>query len=94
MQKDIMLKLGFRGNWKFLRWDVNGLSCCNTIIALEHLPKQMQTELFILYRTNIGNSLTKGVEIFIQGDWLLGNKTILSFLLLLHLYMRDTRMQL
>ena len=36
------------------------------------------TGTFYTYRTNIGNSLTKGVEIFIQADWLLNGKTGLS----------------
>jgi Fe(3+) dicitrate transport protein len=70
-------ELGFRGNWKFLRWDVNGflLQYDNRFGTLAETDN---TGAFYTYRTNIGNSLTKGAEIFIQGDWLLRNKMVFS----------------
>lgn len=70
-------ELGFRGNWKFLRWDVNGflLQYDNRFGTLAETDN---TGAFYTYRTNIGNSFTKGLEIFIQGDWLLGNKMVFS----------------
>ncbi|HQT23277.1 MAG: TonB-dependent receptor [Sphingobacteriales bacterium 17-39-43] len=70
-------ELGFRGNWKFLKWDITGflLQYNNRFgtIAQTDANNQLYT-----YRTNIGNSLTKGFEIFIQGNWTLNNKTELS----------------
>jgi Fe(3+) dicitrate transport protein len=70
-------EIGFRGNWKFLRWDITGF----LLQFNNRFGSTVETDAsgnFYTYRTNIGNSLTKGVEIFIQGDWLLSNKTILS----------------
>ena len=70
-------ELGFRGNWKFLRWDVN-------VFVLQFnnrfgtLARTDNAGNFYTYRTNIGNSLTKGLELFIQADWVLSNKTGLS----------------
>jgi len=70
-------ELGFRGSWKFLRWDVTGflLQYKNRFGTLAETDEQ---GTFYTYRTNIGNSLTSGAEIFIQGDWILGKKTGLS----------------
>lgn len=70
-------ELGFRGNRKFLRWDVNGfiLQCNNRFGALAQTDN---TGTFYTYRTNIGNSTTKGVEIFVQADWLAGSGILLS----------------
>ena len=70
-------ELGFRGSWKFLRWDVTGY-------LLQHQNRFGTLALtdnfgtFYTYRTNIGNSFTSGAEIFIQGDWILGKKLGLS----------------
>lgn len=70
-------EFGFRGNWKFLRWDVTGflLKYNNRFGTLAETDDQ---GVFYTYRTNIGNSLTSGAEIFIQGDWIFGKKTGLS----------------
>ena len=70
-------ELGFRGNWKFLRWDVTGFMLQNNN-RFGNLAQTDNAGVFYLYRTNIGNSFTKGLEIFVQGDWMLGNKTALS----------------
>ncbi len=70
-------EIGFRGNWKFIRWDVTGY----LLQYNDRFGTLSETDAngnFYLYRTNIGNSLTKGLEIFLQGDWLLGNRTVLS----------------
>jgi Fe(3+) dicitrate transport protein len=71
-------ELGFRGNWRFLRWDVNGF-----ILRYDNrfgtLAQTDNTGTFYTYRTNIGNSLTKGLEMLIQADWLLNGRTGLSF---------------
>ena len=70
-------ELGFRGNWNFLRWDITGflLQYNNRFGTLAQTDDQ---GVFYTYRTNIGNSVTKGAEILIQGDWMLGKKTGLS----------------
>ncbi len=70
-------ELGFRGNWKFLRWDVNGflLQYNNRFGTLAEIDN---TGAFYTYRTNIGNSFTRGMEILVQGDWLLGSHANLS----------------
>ena len=66
-------EFGFRGGWKFLRWDVTGflLKYNNRFGTLALTDAQ---GAFYTYRTNIGNSLTSGAEIFLQGDWLLSKK--------------------
>ncbi len=70
-------EIGWRGSWKFLRWDVNGF-------ILEYkdkfgtLAETDDAGNFYTYRTNIGNSFTKGAEIFIQGDWFVAGKFGLS----------------
>lgn len=70
-------ELGFRGNWKFLKWDVNAflLKDKNRFGTLTITDA---SGTVYLYRTNIGNSLNKGAEIFIQGDWMLAEKASLS----------------
>lgn len=79
-------ELGFRGSWRFLRWDVN-------VFLLQYdrrfgtLAEADNTGAFYTYRTNIGNSLTKGAEIFVQADWLLNGKigfTLFTSTALLH----------
>ena len=70
-------EVGVRGHWKFLRWDVNGY-----LLQYDHrfgtLAQTDNTGALILYRTNIGNSLSAGAEIFIQADWVLRNKVSFS----------------
>ena len=70
-------ELGFRGSWKFLRWDINGflLSYKNRFGSLAEIDN---TGAFYTYKTNIGNSLSAGTEIFIQADWITGNKSSVS----------------
>lgn len=70
------LELGFRGSHKFLRWDITGYLLKNNnrfgTLAIE------DNAVFYTWRTNIGDALTKGLEIFVQGDWMLSNKMSLS----------------
>ncbi len=70
-------ELGLRGSWKFLRWDITGflLQYNKRFGTLAETDDQ---GTFYTYRTNIGNSLTSGAEIFIQGDWVLAKKVGLS----------------
>ena len=71
------MELGFRGNWKFLKWDVTGF-----LMQYNHrlgtLALKDSTGGIIIYRTNIGNAQTKGLEVFLQGDFYFGNKSSLT----------------
>jgi len=68
---------GFRGSWKFLKWDITGfvLQYNNRFGTLAETDN---TGAFYTYRTNIGNSLTKGAEILLQADWHINGKVLLS----------------
>ena len=70
-------ELGFRGKWKFLKWDFTGFylqynNRLGTIAQTDTAGK------LIIFRTNIGNSRTAGIECFLQGDFSLGSKTSIS----------------
>ena len=70
-------ELGFRGSWKFLRWDFNGfLLKYNDRFGT--LAETDNTGAFYTYRTNIGNSFTSGIEFFMQADWVIGDSISLS----------------
>lgn len=70
-------EIGFRGNWHFLRWDVTAflLQYKNRFGTLSFTDN---TGSFYTYRTNIGNSLTKGLEVFAEAGFSLGKKSALS----------------
>lgn len=70
-------ELGFRGKWKFLNWDITGfyLKYHN---RLGTLAQSQPVSNFTILRTNIGNSRTAGLEFFMQGDFSLGKKAILT----------------
>ena len=74
--KGYNLEAGFRGNWKFLQWDVSyfQLAYNNRIGTLAQLNANGDE---IIYKTNIGNSLTNGLELFLQGEYQLNR--MLSF---------------
>lgn len=61
-------ELGFRGFIKKLKWDI-------TAFLLQYnnrfgtIAQTDNTGNFYTFRTNIGNSVTKGLEVFLQGDW-------------------------
>ncbi|MGH2666802.1 TonB-dependent receptor domain-containing protein [Flavobacterium sp.] len=70
-------EIGFRGKWKSLKWDVTGF----------HLQynKRMGTLAgtdangnITVFRTNIGDSETNGLELFLQEDFLLSERLSLS----------------
>ncbi len=70
-------EIGFRGSWNFLRWDITGF----VLREKNRFGTLAQTDgsgTLYTYRTNIGNSVSKGAEIFIQGDWQLGVSSSLS----------------
>lgn len=70
-------EFGFRGSYKFLRWDITGflLQYNNRFGTLAQTDNSGN---FYTYRTNVGNSLTKGVEAFVQADWILAKRVSLS----------------
>lgn len=70
-------ELGYRGKAGWLQWDVDAFY----LLYRHRLGTIAQTDAdnnLIIYRTNIGDSHTKGVEAFLQGDWVLGKYTTLS----------------
>jgi Fe(3+) dicitrate transport protein len=75
--KGYNVEIGTRGNWKFLQWDITGyLLRYNNRFGT--LAQTDTANNLILYRTNIGNSLTKGLEIFMQANWMIGSKASIS----------------
>lgn len=70
-------EIGFRGSWAFLKWDVTAF-LLKEINRFGTLAQTDATGTLYTYRTNIGNSLAKGAEMFIQGNWQLGMRTSLT----------------
>lgn len=71
------VEAGYRGSWKFLKWDLSAFMMQYNN-RLGTLALKDSTIGNYIYKTNIGNSLTKGLEMFIQGDIYLGNKSSLT----------------
>jgi Fe(3+) dicitrate transport protein len=61
-------EVGYRGSWKSIKWDI-------TAFFMEYnnrlgtLAIKDNTGNLIIYKTNTGNSHTKGLELFIQKDF-------------------------
>lgn len=70
-------EIGFRGNWSSWKWDVTAyvLQYNDRFGTLAQTDAQGE---FYTYRTNIGNSTTKGLEIFVQKDLHINPRTALS----------------
>lgn len=59
------LEVGYRGSSKYFRWDISAFQLrYNNRLGM--LAEQDNASDFTLYRTNIGNSLTNGAEIFAE----------------------------
>ncbi|MEZ4827348.1 MAG: TonB-dependent receptor [Bacteroidia bacterium] len=71
------MEAGFRGAWKFLTWDITAfhLWYSNRIGTLAETDSLGNLRIF---RTNIGDSRTRGVEIFVQGSFPISTKTRLT----------------
>ena len=70
-------ELGFRGKWKFIKWDITGFY----LQYNNRLGTLAQTDTagnLLIFRTNIGNSRTAGLEFFLQGDFSLGKNASVS----------------
>ncbi len=65
---------GYRGSWKLLRWDVSAfrIRYNNRMGSLSGTKPEDGS--FYLYRTNIGNSVTNGAEIFVEMNFPLGKR--------------------
>jgi Fe(3+) dicitrate transport protein len=70
-------EIGFRGSFAFLKWDITGF-LLKEINRFGTLAQPDAGGTLYTYRTNIGNSVAKGAEIFIQGDWQLGIRSSLT----------------
>lgn len=70
-------ELGFRGKQQSFRWDVTGfyLRYNNRLGTIAQTTTNGQLQVL---RTNIGNSHNKGIELFIQKDFNIGNQSQLS----------------
>lgn len=71
-------ELGFRGSLKFIKWDITGfLLQYNKRFGT--LAESDPGGNLYTYRTNIGDSRSVGVEMTLQADWNLGDKSFFSF---------------
>lgn len=75
--KGFNAEAGYRGSWKFLRWDISAflLRYNNRFGTIAETDNNGN---FYTYRTNTGNSLSKGIECFVSGDWLIREKFRIS----------------
>ncbi|MHA4894615.1 TonB-dependent receptor family protein [Pedobacter sp. PWIIR3] len=75
--KGYNLEGGFRGNWRFLNWDVSyfQLQYNNRLGTVSQTNSSNQE---IIYRTNIGNAKTRGIELFSQAEFPLGKTSSFS----------------
>lgn len=73
------LEIGYRGSWGGLRWDVSAfqLRYDNRLGSLSETNPDDGS--FYIFRTNIGNSLTQGLEIFVEDYIRLGTHAGLSY---------------
>jgi Fe(3+) dicitrate transport protein len=70
-------EIGFRGRWKFLKWDVTAFNLQYNN-RLGTLAQSDSSGNLIIFRTNIGNSRTTGLELFLQGDIIFNQRSYLS----------------
>ncbi|MCO6460854.1 MAG: TonB-dependent receptor [Saprospiraceae bacterium] len=70
-------EIGYRGQKGWLTWDIDAYY----LLYRHRLGTVALTDDqgdLIIYRTNIGDSHTKGIEAFVQGDWALGSSGLIS----------------
>ncbi|MCL9806222.1 TonB-dependent receptor [Flavobacterium amniphilum] len=75
--KGYTAEIGYRGKKNFLRWDVS-LFHLRYNNRMGTLAQTDSNGNLIIYRTNIGDSRTNGVELFLQKDFLTGRRTMVS----------------
>lgn len=83
-------ELGFRGSWRIFRWDIN-LFWLQYNNRFGTLAETDNAGNLYTYRTNIGNSLSKGLEALIQADWIFSATS--SFTLFTSTALVDARYQ-
>ncbi len=71
------LEAGFRGNWKALSWDVSYFQLLYKN-RLGTLAQKNTAGEEIIFRTNIGHSMTSGLELFTQAEFLLSKTSSLT----------------
>lgn len=71
------IETGWRGQYKRLRWDITGFYVYygNRVGMIAETDGAGQLQLI---RANIGNSVSYGVECYVQSDWQLAPQTFLS----------------
>ena len=70
-------EIGFRGSWSILKWDVTAF----LLRENNRFGTLAQTDAannLVTYRTNIGDSRTKGLEMLIEANWRLSRNTVLT----------------
>lgn len=72
------LEAGYRGTWNALRWDI-GLFQLKYDNRLGSLEQKNEAGSAYIYRTNIGNSITRGAEIFLEYSVRAGEHAGLTF---------------
>jgi len=71
------LEFGTRGNYKLLKWDISAFELQYNNRFGTILQSETNGTVYT-YRTNIGNSRTRGVELFLQGNWDLSKHTSMT----------------
>lgn len=71
-------EVGVRGTRSFLTWDITGFYLQYNNRMGNFVETDSAGNMTAIYKTNIGNSHTAGLEMFIQGDFTWGTKTALS----------------
>lgn len=68
---------GIRGAWNVFTWDISAFAIqYNNRLGTQVLTDSNHNTIF--FRTNIGNSFTKGIEALIQADFALADNAVLS----------------
>ncbi len=70
-------EIGCRGRYRWLRWDVSAYQLVYQN-RLGTLAQKDSLNHLILFRTNIGNSLTRGIESFLQTDFKINKNQSIS----------------
>jgi len=72
------VELGWRGSTSSFKWDVSGfiMQYNNRLGSLAQYEGELDT--FVLYRTNIGDSRTNGLEVFLEYGFHIADHTRLS----------------
>lgn len=70
------LEAGYRGNWKVLSWDVTGFLVRKNNRLGNFAVDSAGT--LLIFKSNIGNSVAKGIELFVEAAFPIRNKVYLT----------------